>query len=99
MVPFKNHGIALATSIVSLYNFVFLYVILKRKTGYAIARPATRDIIKSLSAGILLVLLIVLLRRLLPGGVVMGLTVGAVLTVVIYGLVFKNYYLKLLRRR
>jgi putative peptidoglycan lipid II flippase len=99
MVPFKNLGIALATSIVSLYNFVFLYVILKRKTGYAMARPATRDVIKSLSAGILLVVLIVLLRRLLPGGAVMGLTVGAVLTVVIYGLAFKNYYLKILRRR
>lgn len=99
MVPFKNLGIALATSIVSLYNFVFLYVILKRKTGYTMARPATRDIIKSLSAGILLVVLIVLLRRVLPGGAVMGLTVGAVLTAVIYGLAFKNYYLKLLRRR
>ena len=99
MVPFKNLGIALATSIVSLYNFAFLYVVLKRKTGYRTARSATRDIIKSLLAGILLVILIVLARRLLPEGILMTLTVSAVLTAIIYGLAFKSYYLKLLRRR
>ena len=63
------------------------------------ARSATRDVIKSLLAGILLVVLIVLLRRVLPGGSAVGLTVGAVLTVVIYGVAFKNYYMKILRRR
>lgn len=99
MVPFKNLGIALATSIVSLYNFAFLYVILKHKTGYSMARPAMRDIIKSLSAGILLVVLIVLARRMLPGGTIMVLSVSGALTVIIYGLAFKNYYLKILRRR
>ena len=99
MVPFKNLGIALATSIVSLYNFVFLYIVLKRKINYGIARSAMRDIIKSLSAGILLVLLIVLQRRLLPGSIIMTLAVSAALTIVIYGLAFKNSYLKILRRR
>jgi putative peptidoglycan lipid II flippase len=99
MVPFKNLGIALATSIVSLYNFVFLYVMLKRKIGYGLARPAVRDIIKSLSAGIVLVLLIVLTRRLFPGGTIVVLSVSAALTIVIYGLAFKSYYLKILRRR
>lgn len=99
MVPFRNLGIALATSIVSLYNFVFLFVILKRKTGYGLARPAVRDIIKSLSAGILLVVLIVLARRFLPGGIIMALAVSAALTIAIYGLAFKSYYLKILRRR
>ncbi len=99
MVPLKNLGIALATSIVSLYNFIFLYVMLRRKIGYRLSRPAIRDTIKSLSAGILLVLLIVLSRRLLPGGIVLVLTVSIALTIVIYGLVFKNYYLKILRRR
>ena len=58
-------------------------------------KRTTRNVL----AGILLVVLIVLLRRLLPGGAVMGLTVGAVLTVVIYGVAFKNYYMKILRRR
>ncbi|MBP1747838.1 MAG: murein biosynthesis integral rane protein MurJ [Deltaproteobacteria bacterium] len=99
MVPFRNLGIALATSIVSLYNFVFLYVVLKRKTGYRVARYAMKDIIKSLLAGILLVILIVLVRRLFPGGIIMALSVSAGLTVIIYGLAFKNYYLKILRRR
>jgi putative peptidoglycan lipid II flippase len=99
MVPFKNLGIALATSIVSLYNFVFLYIILKRKINYGIARSAMRDIIKSLSAGILLVLLIVLQRRLLPDSIIMTLAVSIALTAVIYGLAFKNSYLKILHRR
>ena len=99
MVPFKNLGIALATSIVSLYNFAFLYIILKRKTGYGLARPAVRDIIKSLAAGIVLVLLIVLARRFLACGTVAMLSVSAALTIVIYGLAFKSYYLKILRRR
>lgn len=99
MVPLKNLGIALATSIVSLYNFIFLYVVLKRKISYGLSRSAIKDTIKSLSAGILLVLLIVLSRRLLPGGIIMALTVSVALTIVIYGLAFKDYYLKILRRR
>lgn len=99
MVPFRNLGIALATSIVSLYNFVFLFVILKRRTRYAIARGATRDIIKSLLAGIVLTLLIVLTRRLLPGGLLIPLFISAFLTIAVYGIVFKSYYRKLLRRR
>ncbi len=99
MVPFKNFGIALATSIVSLYNFVFLYVILKRTTRYRMARTAVRDIIKSLCAGILLTLLVVLARRFLPGGIFVILAVSAALTVAIYGIAFKSYYLRILRRR
>ncbi len=92
-------GISLATSIVSLYNFLFLYIILRNRTGYRLARPAVRDIIKSLLAGILLTFLIVLVRRLLPGSLLFPLVISALLTVVVYGIVFKNYYRKLLRRR
>lgn len=98
MVPFRNLGISLATSIVSLYNFVFLYVILKRRTRYALTRTATRDIIKSIFAGIVLTLLIVLTRRLLPGKLLTPLIISAFLTIAVYGMVFKNYYRKLLRR-
>ncbi len=99
MVPFKNLGISLATSIVSLYNFLFLYIILRHRTGYRLARPAVRDIIKSLLAGILLTLLIVLTRRLLPGSLLFPLIISALLTIAVYGIVFKNYYRRLLRRR
>jgi putative peptidoglycan lipid II flippase len=99
MVPFRNLGIALATSIVSLYNFLFLYVILRHRTGYRLARPAVRDIIKSLLAGILLALLTVLTRRLLPGSLLLPLIISALLTVAVYGIVFKNYYRRLLHRR
>ena len=99
MVPFRNFGIALATSIVSLYNFCFLYAILKSRTGYSIARGAMRDIIKSLLAGIILTMAIVAARRLLPGGLFVPLIISAFLTIVIYGIFFGSYYKKFLHRR
>ncbi len=99
MVPFKNFGIALATSMVSLYNFCFLYVILKKRTGYTISRAALRDIIKSLLAGIILAVAIVTARRLLPGGLLAPLAISAFLTIVIYGIFFRSYYKKFLRGR
>lgn len=99
MLPFKNLGISLATSMVSLYNFAFLYVLLKRKTRYSLARPAVRDITKSLAAGIILVLLIVLCRRIMPGRIIVHLAVSCFLTIAVYGIFFKSYYLKILRRK
>ncbi|MHB8110189.1 MAG: murein biosynthesis integral membrane protein MurJ [Syntrophorhabdaceae bacterium] len=99
MVPFKNLGISLATSIVSFYNFVFLYIILKRRIHYTIARPAVRDITKSLAAGIILVLLIVLSRQVLPDGHYALLILSCFLTIAVYGIFFKSYYLKMLRRK
>jgi len=99
MVPFRNLGISLTTSIVSLYNFVFLYVVLKHRIRYTMTRSAVRDVIKSLLAGILLTLLIVLTRRLLPGGLLVPLFISVLLTIAVYGIVFKNYYRRLLRRR
>ncbi len=99
MVPFRNFGIALATSVVSLYNFSFLYFILKKKTGYAMARGAIRDAIKSLLAGIILTMAIVTARRLLPGGLFVPLAISAFLTVAIYGIFFGSYYKKFLQRR
>ncbi|MDD3845395.1 MAG: murein biosynthesis integral membrane protein MurJ [Syntrophorhabdaceae bacterium] len=99
MVPFRNLGISLATSIVSLYNFLFLYIILRHRTRYTMARPAMRDIIKSLLAGILLTLFIVLTRRLLPGGLLVPLFLSAFFTIAVYGIMFKSYYRRLLRRR
>ena len=54
MIPFANLGISLATSIVSLYNFLFLYVILKRKTGYTPSRGTLKKVGESLLAGAIL---------------------------------------------
>ena len=79
-------------------TLIFLFVLLKRRTRYAMARSATRDIIKSLLAGIVLTLLIVLTRRLLPGGLLIPLFISAFLTIAVYGIVFKSYYRRLLRR-
>lgn len=98
MAPFRNLGIALATSIVSLYNFLLLYAIMKKRTGYRIAKKAARDIIRSLLAGIILVLSIVLMRRILPGWPYVQLALSAALTVIVYGIFFGSYYKVFLRR-
>ncbi len=99
MGPFKNLGISLATSIVSLYNFVVLYIILKKKIGYRLQRKTVKEITKSLLAGILLAVGIYAARKALSLGPYALLTASALLTVVIYGLTFRNQYASLLRRR
>lgn len=99
MGPFKNLGISLATSIVSLYNFVVLYAILKKKIGYRLQRKTVKEITKSLFAGILLAMGIYTARKALSLGPYALLTASALLTVVIYGLTFRNQYASLLRRR
>lgn len=99
MGPFKNLGISLATSIVSLYNFVVLYTILKKKIGYRLQRKTVKEITKSLLAGILLAVGIYAARKALSLGPYALLTASALLTVVIYGLTFRNQYASLLRRR
>lgn len=99
MGPFKNLGISLATSIVSLYNFVVLYIILKKKIGYRLQRKTVKEITKSLLAGILLAMGIYAARKALSLGPYALLTASALLTVVIYGLTFRNQYASLLRRR
>lgn len=99
MVPFKNLGISLATSLVSLYNFAILYVIMKKRTGYSVARGTMRDMIKSLIAGAFLAVSILLTRHLLPGAVLLTLFIGAVLAIAIYGVFFMDHYKRFLKRR
>jgi len=98
MIPFKNLGIALATSIVSLYNFAMLYVLLKKKTGYSIKKGTMREISRSLFAGIILLFFIYITREIITSSTYPLLVISTVLTIVIYGLFFRHYYLSLLRR-
>ncbi len=95
--PFRNLGLSLARPYLVL-QLGLPYVILKAQNRYALTRTATRDIIKSIFAGIALTLLIVLTRRLLPGRLLAPLIISAFLTIAVYGIVFKSYYRKLLRR-
>ncbi len=97
MVPFKNLGISLATSLVSFYNFAFLYVLLKKKIPYRMAKRAVRDIIKTLAAGIVLTLAIVLMRHLLANASIVLLS-SVFLTAAVYGLFFKDYYRAILKK-
>lgn len=97
MAPLKNLGISLATSIVSLYNFVFLYVLLRKKIQYRMAKRTARDIIKTLLAGIILALAIALVRYSFANMYAV-LFFSVLLTAVVYGLFFKSYYLSILKK-
>lgn len=98
MIPLKNLGISLATSIVSLYNFVLLYLLLKKKIGYSMKRGAIREISRSLLSGIILLLAIFLIRMVVTENAYLLLGLSVLLTVIIYGFFFKNYYLSLLKK-
>jgi putative peptidoglycan lipid II flippase len=99
MVPLKNLGISLATSIVSLYNFLVLLVLLKRRTGYAMAKHARVTVIESITAGVALLVLILVAKYLLPAKPYLSVAINLGLTVVVYGLFFRKYYMGMLRRR
>ena len=99
MVPFGNLGISLATSIVSLYNFAMLYIFLKKKINYRMMQNTLREIIKSLLAGIILLLSIFIVRYILADRLYTSVSIGLILTVLIYGIFFKNYYLGYLRKK
>lgn len=99
MMPLGNLGVALATSIVSFYNFFVLYLLYKRKTDYRPSRQTKKEIAQSLIAGAFVALLLVGLRKVLPGRPYAFFALGILITVAVYGLVFKSYYLAFLRRR
>ena len=98
MVPFKNLGISLATSIVSLCNFVFLFLLLKKKTGYVPGHAALKAIGKSLLAGFILFFMIMGVKAVFIGKTYISLTLSLTLTAVIYGFFFKDYYKGRLKR-
>jgi putative peptidoglycan lipid II flippase len=97
--PLGNLGISLATSLVSLYNFSILYIVLKKRVQYKMAKKTMRDIIQSLSAGLILVVLIYLTRYFFQDNAYLTLFMGAFLTLVVYGVFFRQYYSLLLKKR
>ena len=99
MIPFKNLGVSLATSIVSLYNFLFLYLLLKKRTGYAPSADTLKKIGKSVLAGLIVAPLILGSKTLLHQRLYPSLVVGVVLTAGVYGLFFRSYYSAELRKR
>lgn len=99
MKPLGNLGISLATSLVSLYNFLVLYIIFRKRLQYRMARKTMRDIIKSLIAGIVLVILIYSTRHFFGLNLYLTLITSATLTLIVYGLFFRQYYFLLLKKR
>ena len=98
MMPLGNLGVALATSIVSFYNFSVLYLLYKRKTLYKPSRKTKEEIVRSLIAGALVALLLFGLRKVMPGRPYSFFTLGIFITLAAYGLFFKSYYLAFIRR-
>ncbi len=99
MTPLKNLGISLATSLVSFYNFLVLYLIFRRRTGYRPSRGTKRELIRSLVAGIILALVTFLLCRSLPIHPYGALLLSILAALVIYGLFFKKYYLSFVLKK
>jgi hypothetical protein len=58
-----------------------------------------RDIIQSLSAGLILVVLIYLTRYFFQGNAYLTLFMGVFLTIAVYGVFFRQYYSLLLKKR
>ncbi|HOB69821.1 MAG TPA: murein biosynthesis integral membrane protein MurJ [Syntrophorhabdaceae bacterium] len=98
MVPFGNLGISLATSIVSFYNFSFLYILLRHRFNYRMSIKTMRDIIKSISAGIVLLILLYGLRSVPEVNIYLSLSISIMIIIIVYGVTFKNYYLSYLKK-
>lgn len=99
MIPLGNLGVALATSIISFYNFLVLYVLYKKRTGYRPSGRTRKEIVLSFVAGAIVALLLFGLRNVIPGRPYLFFTLGFLITVAIYAMFFKNYYLTFLKRR
>ncbi len=98
MAPLHNFGIALATSLVSLYNFVFLYILFKRRSGYRISKGTGQTLARSVLAGVAIALICLAVRKALGAQVYAALAVSLAASAALYGILFKNYYLRYLKR-
>ncbi len=99
MGPLKNLGISLATSVVSFYNFLVLYVIFRRRHGYRPARATRHGLIRSLLAGIILALVVFLIARTFQPHPLVKLILSGCATVAVYGLLFRRYLATLVKAR
>ncbi len=99
MKKFNNLGISLATSIVSLYNFSMLYIFLRKKIKYRMTRNTIHQITKSLLSGIVLLLSIYAVRYIWHDRACLTLSLSIMLTIVVYYIFFRDYYLMLIHRK
>lgn len=98
MTPLGNLGIALATSVVSFYNFAMLFVIYRKRAQCVLSPTARKDITRALVAGVILVIVLLLLRHLLTEQPYVYFAAAVVSSIVVYGAFFRNYYMTFLKR-
>lgn len=98
MNPLKNLGISLATSISSLFNFSVLFFLLKKRIHYRLSAALIKDITKSIMAGIVLVFLIYVLKKIICLNAYLLLILSSVSVLAVYFAFFKNYYLRFIRK-
>jgi putative peptidoglycan lipid II flippase len=99
MKPLGNLGVALATSVVSFYNFIVLYLLYKKKTLYRPSPKTKMEIAQSLIAGAIVAFVLLGLRKVMPARPYAFFGLGILVTVAIYGLFFKSYYLAFLGKK
>ncbi|MCX7857196.1 MAG: murein biosynthesis integral membrane protein MurJ [Deltaproteobacteria bacterium] len=89
MRPYQNFGIALATSIVSLYNFLLLFLIWRRRTGYRMGAQTLFTIGKTFLPGIVILLYISLIRTFTKDAIFI-ISTSLILAFIVVCLFFKN---------
>jgi len=99
MRPLGNFGVALATSIISFYNFSVLYLLYRKRTLYRPSRKTKKEMAQSLIAGGIVALALICLRHVFPGRPYLFFLLGSTITVAIYALFFGSYYKAFLRGR
>jgi peptidoglycan biosynthesis protein MviN/MurJ (putative lipid II flippase) len=83
---------------VSLYNFIFLYILFKRRIGYSISKGTRQTLVRAVLAGVAIALICFGVRKGFGTQVYGALAVRLAASAALYGIRFKNYYLRYLKR-
>jgi putative peptidoglycan lipid II flippase len=91
MIPYKNFGIALATSIVSLYNFLLLFLLWRKKTGYGLRNESLMLIGKSILSGLIILIVVGMTKRFFQNPVLLVILDGFCALSIVYFL-FRGFF-------
>lgn len=98
MIPLKNLGISLATSLVSLFNSMILFNLWKKKTGYRLGRETKWLLLKSLILSSSFGLGIFVLKASIDGSL-KRVGMAIILLAILYLSFFGGYFIRLIKRR
>jgi len=91
MIPYKNFGIALATSIVSFYNFLLLFLLWRKKTGYGLRNESLILIGKSILSGLIILIVVGMTKRFFQNPVLLVILDGFCALSIVYFL-FRGFF-------